>query len=80
MEKEGKKKSQHFVFSYKYTWPLSKCIQNLKTGSHRSHAGLDAGFRKVGFVLDNSKQTHVKFLNIHQNSNENEVILAKMGL
>ena len=30
-----------------------------------------------GFVLDNSKQKYVKFLNIHQNSHENEVILAK---
>ena len=42
--------------------------------------GLDAGFRKEGFVLDNSKQKHVKFFNIHQNSHENEVIVAKSGV
>ena len=41
-------------------------------------AGLDAGFQKWGFVLDNSKQ-NVKFLNIHPNSTEYEVILAKRG-
>ena len=45
-------------------------------------AGLDAGFRKVWFALDNSKQTHLKFLNFHQlvTPDENEIILAKRGV
>ena len=42
--------------------------------------GLDAGFRKGRFVLNNSKQKHKKFLNFHQNSLENEIIFAKMGV
>ena len=40
--------------------------------------GLDAGFRKERFVLNNSKQKHKKFLNFHQNSLENEIFFAKM--
>ena len=32
MEKDGKNKSQHLGFSVpQYTWPLSRCIRNLKT-------------------------------------------------
>ena len=46
----------------------------------RSLTGLDAGFRKVLFVLNNSKQKHKKFLNFHQNSLENEIIFAKRGV
>ena len=42
--------------------------------------GLDAGFRKGRFVLNNSKQKHKKFLNFHQNSLENEISLPKGGL
>ena len=42
--------------------------------------GLDAGFRKGRFVLNNSKQRHKKFLNFHQNSLENEIIFAKVGV
>ena len=42
--------------------------------------GLDAGFRKGLFVLNSSKQKHEKFLNFHQNSLENEIILPKGGL
>ena len=42
--------------------------------------GLDAGFRKRRYVLNNSKQQHKKFLNFHQNSLENEIIFANMGI
>ena len=42
--------------------------------------GLDAGFRKGLFVLNNSKQKHKKFLNFHQNSLENEIFFAKSGV
>ena len=42
--------------------------------------GLDAGFRKGRLVLNNSKQKRKKFLNFHQNSLENEIIFAKMGV
>ena len=38
MEREVKNKSQHlgFLSQKKYTWPLSRCITNLKTLTHRS--------------------------------------------
>ena len=42
--------------------------------------GLDAGFRKGLFVLNNSKQKHKKFVNFHQNSLGNEIIFAKSGV
>ena len=31
MEKDSKNKSQHLGFMSSYTWPLSRCIRNLKT-------------------------------------------------
>ena len=43
MEKEGK--SQHLGFlSPKYSWPLSRCIQNWKTGSGRSRETCERQF------------------------------------
>ena len=42
--------------------------------------GLDAGFRKGRFVLNNSKQKRKKFLNFHQNFLESEIIFAKRGV
>ena len=42
-------------------------------------SGLDAGFRKVGFVSGNFKQKQIKFLNFHWIPYENEIIFAKKG-
>ena len=62
----------NFVNSKRY--PLSK-----KLTLHTVLTGLDAGFRKGRYVLNNSKQKRKKFLNFHQNSLENEIIFAKRG-
>ena len=42
--------------------------------------GLDAGFRKERLIFNNSKRKHKKFPSFHQNSLENEIIFAKMGV
>ena len=55
------------------TWVRSLTLRTVLTG-------LDAGFRKERFVLNNSKQKHKKFLNFDQNSLENEIIFANMGV
>ena len=44
-------------------------------------AGLDAGFLKRGsFWVILSKLEHIKFLNVHHNTHENEIILSKSGV
>ena len=41
--------------------------------------GLDAGFRKGVWFRIILRKKNMKFLNFHQNSNENEIVLVKRG-
>ena len=48
IRKNGKRRQKLTIASWfsfpQYTWPLSRCIQNLKTGSHRSRDFCDGNF------------------------------------